>query len=105
MSETFLHAFVRYLQRPTDCPAEFHVHAGMAALSIALGNRVWCDGWARPIYPNLWMVLIASSGFGKSVPLDMSEAVVRIAGLRASVLPDSFSQEALYAMLGRQPSR
>jgi hypothetical protein len=103
MTNSFLHVFVRYLQSRTDCPAAFHVQAGMAALSIALGNRVWCDGWARPIYPNLWMVLIASSGFGKSVPLDMSEAIVRMAGLGDSVLPDSFSQEALYATLSRQP--
>jgi hypothetical protein len=101
---SFLGGFVRYLQQRTDCPPEFHVHAGLAALSIALGNRVWCDGWARPIYPNIWVVLIAKSGFGKSVPLDMSESLVRMAGLGSSVLPDSFSQEALYTMLGRQPS-
>ena len=87
MTNSFLHVFVRYLQSRTDCPAAFHVQAGMAALSIALGNRVWCDGWARPIYPNLWMVLIASSGFGKSVPLDMSEAIVRMAGLEIAFYP------------------
>jgi hypothetical protein len=99
----FLHDFIEYLKRRTDCPTDFHIHAGMAALSVALGNRVWCDGWARPIYPNLWIVVIAQSGFGKSVPLDMSEALVRKAGLEANVLPDSFSQEALYTMLSQHP--
>ena len=76
----------------------------MAVLSAALGNRVWCDGWARPIYPNLWIVLIAPSGLGKSVPLDMSEALVRMAGFGSNVLPDSFSQEALYTMLSKSSS-
>jgi hypothetical protein len=99
----FLSEFITYLKGRTDCPAAFHIHAGLAALSVALGNRVWCDGWSRPIYPNLWTVLIAKSGYGKSVPLDMSEALVRKAGLGSSVLPDSFSQEALYAVLSKQP--
>jgi len=102
--DSFLPDFIEYVKRRTDCPTDFHIHAGMAALSVALGNRVWCDGWARPIYPNLWIVVIAQSGFGKSVPLDMSEALVRKAGLEASVLPDSFSQEALFTMLSRRPS-
>jgi hypothetical protein len=104
MTGSFLGSFVRYLQRRTDCPPEFHMHAGLAALSIALGNRVWCDGWARPIYPNIWVVLIAKSGFGKSVPLDMSESLVRKAGLGSNMLPDSFSQEALYTLLSKQPA-
>jgi Protein of unknown function (DUF3987) len=104
VTDGFLREFIEYLKRRSDCPTDFHIHAGMAALSVALGNRVWCDGWARPIYPNLWIVVIAQSGFGKSVPLDMSEALVRKAGLEASVLPDSFSQEALYTMLSQQPS-
>lgn len=100
---TFLGEFTRYLKSRTDAPPDFHIHAGMAALSVALGNRVWCDGWARPIYPNLWMVVIAPSGFGKSVPLDMSQSLLQKAGLADSVLPDSFSQEALYGVLQSNP--
>jgi len=100
----FLGGFVTYLKRRTDCPADFHIHAAMAALAAALGNRVWCDGWARAIYPNLWIVILAPSGFGKSVPLDMSEALVRMAGLGPNILPDSFSQEALYTVLSKTPS-
>src|SRR5262249_22707391 len=74
---SFLDDFVGYLQTRTDAPSDFHVHAGMVALSTAVGNRVWTHGWTRPVYPNLWAVVIAPSGYGKSAPLDMAERVLR----------------------------
>ncbi len=101
---SFVGDFHRYLKTRTDCPPDFHVHAAMVALSYALGSSIWCDGWGRPIYPNLWIVIIARSGFGKSVPLDMSKAIVEMAGLGDGILPSSFSQEALYSQLGSRPT-
>lgn len=95
--------FSAYLKTRTDAPPEFHHHAAMTALAFALGNRVWCDGWGRSIYPNLWVVVIAKSGYGKSVPLDMAENLIRQAGLGAGMLPGSFSQEALLTQLSKQP--
>lgn len=99
----FLSEFTRYLRRRTDAPPEFHLHAGMAALSIAAGNRVWCDGWGRELYPNIWVVLLAPSGYGKSVPLDMCTSLLHKAGLGNAILPSSFSQEALMAHLAKMP--
>jgi hypothetical protein len=95
----FTDAFVNYLRSRTDAPPEFHLHAAMAALSYAAGSNIWCDGWGRPIYPNLWLIIIAPSGYGKSVPLDMADAIVRKAGLGQGILPGSFSQEALLSEL------
>ena len=101
---SFVGDFHRYLKTRTDAPPDFHVHAAMAALAFAMGSNVWCDGWGRPIYPNLWIVIIARSGLGKSVPLDMSRSIVEMAGLGDGILPSSFSQEALYAQLGQHPT-
>jgi hypothetical protein len=100
---SFLGDFARYLRTRTDCPPDFHYHAGLVALATALGNRVCCHGWTRPIYPNLWSVVIAPSGYGKSAPLDMCERIVAKAGLVDLVLPGSFSQEALYGVLKDKP--
>jgi len=80
----FLGEFIAYLKRRTDCPADFHIHAGMAALAAALGNRVWCDGWARAISPNLWIVILAPSGcVGRTKTnshFDTAELTARILG-------------------------
>ena len=75
----------------------------MVALSAALGSGVWCDGWSRPIYPNLWVVNIAPSGYGKSVALDMAESLIERAGIAGRKLPGSFSQEGLIRHLAENP--
>lgn len=98
----FVTTFTKYMKTRTDAPPEFHSHAAMAALAYALGNNVYCDGWSRPIYPNLWIVIIAKSGYGKSAPLDLAETLVRKAGIAEGLLPGSFSQEALLSFLGKQ---
>lgn len=98
----FLGEFVGYLQTRTDAPKEFHLHAGLCALAAAIGNRVASNGRARPIYPNLWSVIIAPSGHGKSVPLDMAVKMLRLAGLGNYLLPNSWSQEGLFATIADQ---
>jgi Protein of unknown function (DUF3987) len=103
VSETYLQTFTRYLKTRTDAPEDFHLHAGLCSLAVALGNRVWCDGYARDIYPNLHCVILASSGMGKSVPLDMAGIVLGKAGLGDHVLPSSFSREAIIGQLATRP--
>ena len=100
---TFLGDFGRYMKTRTDAPPDFFVHAGMAALSVALGNRVYCDGWTRHIYPNVWIVLIAPSGYGKAAAPDMAVSLLRKANLGDFILPDSFSMEALLTTLEKTP--
>jgi hypothetical protein len=75
----------------------------MVALATALGSKVFCEGWSRPIYPNLWVVNIAPSGYGKSIALDMAEALIDRAGLTDKKLPGSFSQEGLIRHLAQHP--
>lgn len=103
--DSFLKTFVTYVSSRTEAPPDYHLHAGMVTLSAALGTRVWCDGRSRPIYPNLWVILIGGSGIGKSVPLDMSLRLIQMAGLGENVLSDSFSAEALYDEFKRIPTR
>ena len=95
----FLGDFVSYLKTRTHAPPDFHINGGMAALSMALGNRVWCDGFTNNYHANLWIVLIGKSGIGKSAPLHLSQTLVQRAGLENSVLPPSFSREAMYDAL------
>lgn len=79
------------------------MHAGLCTLAVAMGVRSWCDGPAREIFPNLNCVILAPSGMGKSVPLDMATNIIRKAGFGESLLPASFSQEAVLQRLSQQP--
>lgn len=99
---TYLADFQGYLTQRTDAPKAFHLHAGLCTLAVALGARCYVDGPAREIYPNLNSVVLAPSGMGKSVPLDMATIVLRKAGLADCLLPASFSQEALLDSLSKQ---
>jgi len=100
---SFLSDFCAYLRSRSDCPPDFFLQAGMVALSSALGSGVYCDGWSRFIYPNLWVINIAPSGYGKSVALDMAEALLDMAGLSDRKLPGSFSQEGLIRHIEQHP--
>lgn len=99
----FTRMFREYLMTRTDCPPDFHTHAALTTLAAALGNRVWTHGRARPVYPNVWSVVIARSGSGKSVPLDMSVTLLRRAGLGDVLMPATFSQEGLTEAVLAQP--
>lgn len=101
---TYIGEFCGYLKTRTDAPPDFHPFAALTTLSVALGNRVTIQAHGmRDLHPNLWCVILAPSGFGKSVPLDMAESLLRKAGLGGCTLPTSFSQEALADALKRVP--
>lgn len=100
----FIETFRHYLKSRTDAPPDFHIHAAMSALAYAMGSKVWCDGRFRNTYPNIWAIIIAPSGYGKSVPLDAAEALIRKAGLKDGILPGDFSTEALIGQLQKSPT-
>jgi hypothetical protein len=98
---TYLSEFAAYLKSRTDAPDVFHTHAALCTLAVAMGVRCWVDGPAREVFPNLNCVILAPSGMGKSVPLDMAANLVRKAGMGDTLLPASFSQEALLERLSQ----
>jgi hypothetical protein len=100
---TYLSEFRTYLKTRTDAPEAFHTYAGLCSLAVAIGVSCWMHGAARQVYPNLNCVILAPSGMGKSVPLDMSANILRRAGLGDRILPTSFSQEALLEQLSQHP--
>jgi len=95
---TFIGDFYKYMKTRTDAPPDFFIQGAIAALAYVMGTNVTClDGWSRPIYPNMWIAIIARSGMGKSTPLDMSKSLVERASLGEGIFPEQFSQEALFS--------
>lgn len=92
----FLEDFTAYGEEQSDAPRDFWWHAGLATLAAAIGPRIEAPGYAgKTIRPNLWVALLAPSGFGKSGPLFLAESVLRGASLDRLLLHDDFTQEAL----------
>jgi hypothetical protein len=105
MTDSFLKLLTTYGGSRSDCPKDWHLHAGLATLAAAMGSDVCTDGRSRPIYPNIWSVNIGPSGSGKSVALDLSKMLVEKAGLGSRILANSFSLEALHGELAKGPNR
>jgi len=102
-SSGFLRAYVGWAARQTDAPKLFHVGAALCTLSAGLGNRVRFRTWGADVFPNLWMCLLAPSGFyRKSTAMRMPVKMLAEAD-PACLLPQDFSREKLVAHLGQRP--
>lgn len=66
-------------------PKIFNKWVGLATISIALQRRVWLEEANSKIYPNLYIVLAAPSGVGKTTA--MREAIPFIEPLGVKVSP------------------
>lgn len=101
----FLRSYVDYCKDTTDAPHIFHLGVGLSILAAALGNNVKIPSWAdQMIYPNLWIVLIAPSGFmRKSASIRMGQKLLRHAVGKA-VLPDDWTPEKLAHILQDNPA-
>lgn len=101
----FLRSYVDYCADTTDAPHIFHLGVGVAILGAALGNNVRIPSWARQeIYPNVWLVLIAPSGFmRKSASLRLGKGLLSRSVPKA-LLPQDWTPEKLTAILQDNPA-
>jgi hypothetical protein len=100
----WLAEYMRAVTPLTDAPPEFHLVAGLCALSTAVGNRLYTESWGQNVFPHLWAVLVAPSSFWrKSTAINQAERMLRAAS-EGSVYPTDFSREKLITMLSKQPA-
>lgn len=101
---SFLDIYTRYASEMTDSPHEFHLAVGLSVLSASLGNKVYFQAWGQPVFPNVWSVILAPSGFfRKSTAMRIG---LNLLGLefRENILPNDFTKERLLENLGERPS-
>jgi len=101
----FLRSYMDYCADSTDAPHIFHLGVGVGILGAALGNNVRIPSWARQeIYPNIWLVLIAPSGFmRKSASLRLGKRLLAHSVPKA-LLPDDWTPEKLASILQDSPA-
>jgi len=96
----FLRSYISFCADLTDAPHIFHLGVGLGILGAAIGNNVSIPSYGGlDIYPNLWLVLIAPSGFmRKSTALYQGKRLLRYSVAKA-ILADDFTPEKLASIL------
>lgn len=84
----FLPMYMEWASPTTDAPEPFHLATALSILSMAL-NRNWMVQHTRPLYPNLYILMVAASGSRKSTALGPVKALVRPGSLWAGPVASS----------------
>jgi len=75
----------------TEAPRDFWLWGGLFTLCSALQRRVWLPYGLEPIYPNLYILLVAPPGkCRKAGPPTLAKKMLKKAGIPVSI--DSFSK-------------
>jgi hypothetical protein len=86
----------------TEIPELFAVWASLSGVSAALGRRIWLDMGTYMIFPNLYVVLVASSGrFRKSTTVDLLMDVVEPVVPPINFIAQSLTPEALIGAMDK----
>ena len=67
----FLRDYIDAFSEVTDTPRAFLFWGAMTLVSTVLGKGVWIEWEARNLYPNIWCVFLAPSGFRKGTGIDL----------------------------------
>lgn len=98
----FLGDYIATAREQIMAPVEFHLAAGLAAISTAIGRgvRFKLGGWR---YPTIWQIVLAPAGAGKSSAVSpLHDTIERVRGKDAR-LASRFSQEAFYEAASNAP--
>jgi len=91
--ENWLKTLQEYVE-DTEAPRDFWLWGGIFTISAALQRRVWLPYGLEPIYPNLYIMLVAPPGkCRKAGPLTLAKKMLKKTGIPVS--KDSFSKRAL----------
>jgi len=91
----FMREFVK-LYDNTEIPGLFACWCGLAGLSCAIGRKLWIDMDIFNVFPNLFVVLVASSGrCRKSSAIGVIESILNQLEPRPNIVAQKLTQEGL----------
>ncbi|MBA7491483.1 hypothetical protein ES702_02029 [subsurface metagenome] len=99
--EGFIKDYLDIFSRVTDTPKTFLLWGAMVAVAAVLGKRVWIPWEARKLYPNIWGVFLAPSGFRKGTGIDIPTLLLRKVD-SSLLLPQVGSEEGLTKALAEE---
>lgn len=96
----FLKEYIDTFSEITDTPKTFLFWGAMVTISTILGKNVWVEWEARKLYPNIWCVFLAPSGFRKGTGIDIPTLLLRRTD-ESLLLPQIGSEEGLTKVLDK----
>jgi len=103
-SSGWLRSYVDWASAYTDAPLVFHMATGLSLLATAMGNRYNTPAWGRPLYPNLWIVIVSPTGFFRKTTCIRLGMRVLKREMADAILPAEWSRERLVALLAEKPA-
>lgn len=99
--EGFIKDYLDIFSRVTDTPKVFLFWGAMVTISAVLGKSVWIHWEVGRLYPNIWCVFLAPSGFRKGTGIDIPTLLLRRVD-SSLLLPQVGSEEGLTKALAEE---
>lgn len=99
--EGFIKNYIDTFSKVTDTPKVFLFWGAMVAVATVLGKNVYIPWEARRLYPNIWCVFLAPSGFRKGTGIDIPTRLLRRID-ETLLLPQVGSEEGLTKALDKE---
>lgn len=99
--EGFIKDYLDIFSKVTDTPKTFLFWGAMVTISAILGKNVWIPWEARQLYPNIWCVFLAPSGFRKGTGIDIPTLLLKRVD-ESLLLPQVGSEEGLTKSLAEE---
>lgn len=102
----FLNAYLTYA-KDDYCPDKFHFWTGVSLIAGALERKVWYSlPKGKALFPNLYLLLVATPGIGKSTAGDRGVfdflRAVRYDGKGINFIPSQFTEAALITAMNHR---
>jgi hypothetical protein len=97
VSDSFLKKYIQLIEG-TEIPGIFALWCGLYSISMCLGRGVWIDMGTYIIYPNLYVVLVASSGrCRKSTAIGIPERLAeQMEPMKPNIISQSITMQAIF---------
>jgi len=96
----FIKSYMAYAAEFTDSPKMFHYRIALYVLSTVMNTRYWIRHGNINVYPNLWMILLAPSGVGKSFAMGIGKSIVNSVDQNL-ILPNEYSREKFVEIMAK----
>lgn len=96
----FLEEYQKWATDCCDAPPIFHGFCGLGALASVMARRIRFPFGAGYVYPNVWILLVGSSGSRKSQSMKLMRGLLQNA--KSPIFPNEFSQEKLMSLIAER---
>lgn len=85
----------------SEAPDSYHLWVGLSILASAIRRNLWIDQNLYPIFPNLYVILVAPAGkIGKSTVIRLGRTILQAVD-EVELGPDSVTREELIKLMAK----